>query len=202
MRSGDALFPEMTAETPESRRVAPRPTARLSRRGSYEHQAKPQQTQTVFRLDPATGQPVESQLRWGLIHHSEKAWPAIQPINARAETLREKPLFADAYYRRRCIVPMSQFYLKDKSDKRRSIARVDRQLFGVAGIWENWRDPDTGGWLRTFATITVAANALIEPVHDRMPAILENEEFRRWLAAQGDPFDLLRPYSGDDLILL
>jgi putative SOS response-associated peptidase YedK len=198
MRSADTLFLEMARETPNLSSGVPKPTARLRRRSAYEHQAKPQQ----FRLDPATGEPVESQLRWGLIHHSEKAWPAIQPINARAETLLEKPLFADAYYKRRCIVPMSQFYLKDKSDKRRSIARVDRQLFGVAGIWENWDDPDTGEWLRTFATITVAANALIAPIHDRMPAILENEEFRWWLAPQGDPYDLLRPYSGDDLILL
>jgi putative SOS response-associated peptidase YedK len=59
--------------------------------------------------------------------------------------------------------------------------RMDGAPFGVAGIWENWRDPATLQWERTFAIVTVEANALVRAIHDRMPAILENSDFPRWL---------------------
>jgi len=197
---GNAKAPLFDDERPESPR-APRASAAAppqSRAASApEHQASPLQTQLVFRLDPKTGQPVEGQLQWGLIPHFEKSWPAVLPINARAETLTEKAMFADAYRKRRCVVPMNKFFLKDKFGKRRSIERRDGQVFGVAGIWENWRSPASGEWIRTFATITVEANDLIAPIHDRMPAILEKDEFERWLGPEEDPRDLLRPYCSE-----
>jgi putative SOS response-associated peptidase YedK len=70
-------------------------------------------------------------------------------------------------------------------------------LFGVAGIWENWRDPEAGEWERTFATVTVEANALIAPLNDRMPAILRREDYARWLGTEPDPRDLLKPFPAD-----
>jgi putative SOS response-associated peptidase YedK len=72
-------------------------------------------------------------------------------------------------------------------------------VFGVAGIWENWRDPLTSTWERTFAVITVPANALIAPIHDRMLAILPNDQFPRWLSDEEDPCDLLVPFPADQL---
>jgi putative SOS response-associated peptidase YedK len=71
------------------------------------------------------------------------------------------------------------------------------EVFGVAGIWENWRDPLTSTWERTFAVITVPANELIAPIHDRMLAILPTEQFPRWLGDEADPRDLLVPYPAD-----
>ena len=73
----------------------------------------------------------------------------------------------------------------------------DGKPFGVAGIWENWRNPATGQWERTFATITVPSNALVAQVHDRMPAILRRHDLARWLGPEPDPRDLLEPYPAE-----
>jgi putative SOS response-associated peptidase YedK len=165
-------------------------------------EAAPLENQLVFRRHPETGEPVEGYLRWGLIPHFVAARPDVQPIHARAETITEKPTFREAYRKRRCIVPMNIFYQKDSIGKRYAISRTDKALFGVAGIWENWRDPRSGEWERTFATITVPANELVATIHDRMPAILPNEVFPRWLSPdEEDPRDLLCPFPSELLVI-
>ena len=73
----------------------------------------------------------------------------------------------------------------------------DGTPFAVAGIWENWRNPRTEGWERTFAIITVLSNTLVAQIHDRMPAILRNEDLLRWLGPEPDPRDLLMPYPAE-----
>jgi putative SOS response-associated peptidase YedK len=163
--------------------------------------AKPSEELPVFRRHPVTGVPVESALRWGLIPHWSKARPEIRPINARAETLKEKRMFSDAYARRRCIVPMDAFYERDKRRKLHAFVMRDRTPFGVAGIWENWRNPATGEWERSFAIITVDANAVVARVHDRMPAILRHEDHARWLGPEPDPHDLLAPYPAELMVM-
>jgi putative SOS response-associated peptidase YedK len=142
---------------------------------------------------------VEGHLRWGLIPHFCEKRPDFAPIHARAETVADNEWFRDAYRKRRCVVPMNSFLQKDGAGKRHSIARRDSQPFGVAGIWENWRNPLAGAWERTFAVITVPANALVAPIHDRMLAILPNEQFSRWLSDEADPRDLLVSFPGDQL---
>jgi putative SOS response-associated peptidase YedK len=159
------------------------------------------QMQLVFRRHPETGLAVEGRLRWGLIPHYADARPDFQPIHARAETISEKKMFRDAYRKRRCIVPMNSFFLKDQNGKRYAISRRDGELFGVAGIWENWRDPKICQWEPTFAVITVPANELVGGIHDRMPAILSNEQFSRWLSIEEDPRDLLVPFPGEHLVI-
>src|SRR6202043_2273067 len=131
--------------------------------------------------------------RWGLIPHWMKARPEITPINARAETVADKRMFADAYAKRRCIVPMDAFYERDKRKKLHAFAMTDGTPFGVAGLWENWRNQD-GAWERTFCIITVPANELVGTVHDRMPAIIPVAQHPRWLGTEPDPRDLLRPF--------
>jgi putative SOS response-associated peptidase YedK len=71
---------------------------------------------------------------------------------------------------------------------------ADRSPFGLAGLWENWKDPATGEWLRTFAVITTNANELVTDIHDGMPAILRPEDYDRWLSDEPDPRELLRPF--------
>ena len=78
-----------------------------------------------------------------------------------------------------------------------AIAMKDGAPFGIAGLWENWKEPATGDWIRTFAVMTTDANEKVADIHDRMPAILAPGDYDRWLSAEPDPRDLLRPYPAD-----
>jgi putative SOS response-associated peptidase YedK len=160
--------------------------------------AKPMIELPVLRCNPETNEITLDKLRWGLIPHWMKMRPERQPINACAETVAEKPMFSDAYARRRCIVPMDRFYERDKGRKQHAFGMKDGSLFGVAGIWENWRNQD-GAWERTFCMITAPANELVATIHDRMPAIIPIEHHMRWLGPEPDPRDLLRPFPADQL---
>src|SRR5207237_9772488 len=73
----------------------------------------------------------------------------------------------------------------------------DGSPFGIAGIWENWRDPASGEWFRTFAIITTDANELVAEIHDRMPVILPPSDYARWLSEEPDPRGLMRQFPGD-----
>jgi putative SOS response-associated peptidase YedK len=77
----------------------------------------------------------------------------------------------------------------------------DRSPFGIAGVWENWRDPASGEWVRTFAIITVPANSLVSRIHDRMPAILAPDEFDRWLGEEVNPRDLMRSCDPEAMVM-
>jgi putative SOS response-associated peptidase YedK len=77
----------------------------------------------------------------------------------------------------------------------------DGSPFGLAGLWENWRDPGTGEWERTFAVITVPSNELVGQIHNRMPAILEPASYERWLGHEPDPHDLLITYPSEPMIM-
>jgi putative SOS response-associated peptidase YedK len=167
----------------------------------YETDAKPSSTLPVVRRHPETGVPTIDKLKWGLIPHWMKARPEIRPINARAETVGEKRMFSDAYAKRRCIVPMNAFYERDSRRKLHAFGMANGEPFGVAGIWENWRNAN-GEWERTFCIITVAANDLVGPIHDRMPAIIPAEQHARWLSDEPDPRDLLKPFPSDQMMLL
>ncbi len=122
---------------------------------------------------------------WGLI----PAWSkdkkiAASLINARAETVAEKPSFLTAFKRRRCLVPMSGFYEWLRSGKTKQpfhIHRHDDAPFAVAGIWESWHD------VNTFAVITTAANRVMSPIHDRMPVIIAPELYSEWLDNRATP---------------
>ena len=148
-------------------------TAPFAKRPFVED-ALPSQELLVFRKSPA-GEIVEGYLRWGLIPHYAFARPEIQPINARAESIAEKPMFKEAFRKRRCIVPMDAFYEKKKG-RLYKFSLKDRQPFGVAGIWENWRNP-SGQWEQKTCIITVEPNELVRKIHNRIrqssiPAII------------------------------
>ncbi len=129
-------------------------------------------------------------VRWGLIPHwAGAANIGYRMINARAEGVAEKPAFRAAFRRRRCLVPAHGFYewrKRDTSPKRPfNIRRKDGRPFAMAGLWETWTDPASGQEVQSCTIVTTAANALIEPLHNRMPVILERGEFQAWL----DPAD-------------
>jgi putative SOS response-associated peptidase YedK len=77
----------------------------------------------------------------------------------------------------------------------------DGSPFGLAGLWENWRNPSTGEWERTFAIITVPSNELVAQIHDRMPAILKPGSYNRWLSSEPDPHDLLITYPSEPMTM-
>src|SRR5262245_54727416 len=77
----------------------------------------------------------------------------------------------------------------------------DGSPFGLAGLWENWRNPNTGEWERTFAIITVPSNELVAQIHNRMPAVLEPRSYERWLSTEADPHDLLITYPSEPMTM-
>jgi putative SOS response-associated peptidase YedK len=143
--------------------------------------------------------------RFGLVNFWAKDLSgAARQINARAETVRDKPAFREAFEHRRCIVPADGFYEWRKDGGKTKTPfwfhPTEGKLLRFAGLYETWKDKATGQRLRTFAIITTGANDLVGPIHDRMPAILAPEDARVWLSAAPDEaFALLRPAPEDAL---
>ncbi|MBN2469603.1 MAG: SOS response-associated peptidase [Anaerolineae bacterium] len=147
-------------------------------------------------------------LRWGLIPSWAKD-PAIgsRMINARAETLAEKPAFRHAFRRRRCAIFADGFYewqkRPDGSKTPLFIHRQDRAPFAFAGLWEAWKPADGEDWLRTCTIITTEPNDFMLPIHDRMPVILDQAALDDWLTpGEVDPLalhPLLKPFEGAEL---
>ena len=147
-------------------------------------------------------------LRWGLIPSWAKD-PAIgaRLINARAETLAEKPAFRAAFRQRRCLIPADGFYEWQKRaagpKQPYHIARRDGAPFAFAGLWERWRDPAEGRDVESCTIVTRDANAVLRPIHTRMPVILAAESYDLWLdpeAAPGRLQALLAAEPGVDLV--
>lgn len=157
-------------------------------------------TQTVGAVRAGGAGREYAALRWGLV----PAWAkdasfASKLINARAETLLEKPSFREAYKKRRCLVPASGFYEWETtpSGKRPHFFFLkDADLFSFGGLWEEWLDRETGEMVETFAIVTTEANELLRRVHERMPVIIGREDRDLWL--RGDVEDvsgLLAPFD-------
>jgi putative SOS response-associated peptidase YedK len=130
-------------------------------------------------------------MQWGLIPSWAKD-PTIgnRMINARAESLTEKPAFKDLVGTRRCIIPADGFYEWRKEGKRKVpmwVRLKTKEPFGLAGLWDVWRKPD-GKKVESFTIITTEPNELIEPIHNRMPVILRLEDEEQWLDVSRTPF--------------
>ena len=142
----------------------------------------------------------EANLRWGLIPSWAKDPKiGVQCINARAETVSEKPSFQEAFRKRRCLVPADGFWEWETIGKKKipwKFARPDGGEFCLAGLWESWMDE--GKPLETFTIITTSPNRLVSPVHNRMPVILSPDEAEIWLEGGGQ--DLLKSAPNDYLI--
>jgi putative SOS response-associated peptidase YedK len=166
----------------------------------------PQTFQPVVRLNRDTGQREIVLMRWGLIPYwSKDAKVGYSTINAKAETVATAPAFREAFRRRRCLVPADAFYEWQKLDPKHkqpfAIALASREPYGLAGLWDRWKDQKTGEWLETFSIITTDANEVVAPLHNRMPAIIERKDYARWLDGGSDstqpPVDLLRPFPAE-----
>jgi len=158
----------------------------------------PTQSGPVVRRHPTTGDRGLDLLRWGLLPHWVRGDPkkVRQPINARSETVATAPMFRDAFVRRRCIVPIDGFYewqVLPGGKQPHAVARADGAVMALAGLWEGWRSPD-GEAVRSYAVITTTAVDALGHLHERMPVVLEPEDWAAWLGEEdGDPAMLLRP---------
>ena len=128
-------------------------------------------------------------LRWGLIPSwAKEARIGYRMINARAETVAEKPAFRAAFGRRRCLVLADGFYEWQKREKGAKqpyrITLADGGPFGFAGLWESWRDPESGERVESATIVVTEANELLRPIHDRMPVILAPADIDAWLDAE------------------
>ncbi len=147
-------------------------------------------------------------LRWGLVPHWAKdASIGGRMINARAETLAEKPSFRAAFHKRRCLILADGFYEWQKQDKGPKqpyrIALNNGGPFAFAGLWERWRDAAAGSLIESCTIVTTEANALLRPIHDRMPVILPPAAFDVWLDSETKSevaLGLLRPFESDNLV--
>jgi putative SOS response-associated peptidase YedK len=129
-------------------------------------------------------------LRWGLVPFWAKD-PAIgnRMINARAETVAEKPSYRAAFRHRRCIVLADGFYEWRKEGDAKTpyfISLASGEPFGLAGLWENWKDKDSDASLQTTTLITTAANEFMTPLHHRMPVIVHPDSANDWLSGAAD----------------
>jgi putative SOS response-associated peptidase YedK len=158
-------------------------------------------------------------MKWGLVPLWAKD-PKIgsQMINARCETVAEKPAFRQAIKYRRCIVPAGGFYewvppaVEGGRNQPLYIHMADGSLMCFAGLWEQWKRPEEENFLETFTILTTKANDLVAPIHDRMPVILQPEDYGLWLShSKHDPeqlkgmfepipSDLLEAYKVPDLV--
>jgi putative SOS response-associated peptidase YedK len=141
--------------------------------------------------------------RWGLVPHwSKDAKPKYSTINARAETVAEKPTYREAFRRKRCLIPATGFYEWKQTSGGKSPHHIHipaQSVFAFAGLWDHW-DKEGAGF-ESCSIIVTSANETMQPIHDRMPVILNQAQYNIWLAA--DHFNraqlesLLVPYTGE-----
>ncbi len=162
----------------------------------------------VVRIDDDAR--ASAMLRWGLVPSwSKHARLGSRMINARVETLLEKPTYKAAFKQRRCLVPTNGFYEWQAIPGQRHkqpvrIAYQDDRPFAFAGLWEHWEGD--GEVLETFTILTTMPNELVDPIHDRMPVILPADAHERWLDHSiTDPqgiVDLLGPIDPTGMVAI
>ncbi len=179
------------------------PTALVAR-----YNVAPTQPIATIIRDEA-GQNQLAWMRWGLVPSwSKDMHGAAKMINARAETVADKPAYRAALSKRRCLIVADGFYewhVNDDGSKTPMYIRLTNgTLFGIAGLWERWTNPEDGEIVTSCALITTTPNALMESIHNRMPVIMPHAAYDTWLdykqtdGKQVTP--LLIPYPADQMI--
>lgn len=145
--------------------------------------------------------------KWGLIPSWAKDTAmGARLINARSETVEEKPAFREAFKKRRCIIPADGFYEWQRTDGKKQpffFQMRDERPFGFAGLWERWQGVG-GEAIESCTILTTEANEVLRPVHDRMPVILHSDDYELWLDEDMRKRellkDLLRPYPAEEMV--
>ncbi|ATW23703.1 SOS response-associated peptidase [Candidatus Formimonas warabiya] len=165
-------------------------------------------TQSVPVIIDHEGKRLVVAMRWGLIPFWAKDMSiGNKMINARAETLEDKPSFQKLIQQKRCLVPADGFYEWQRLSGRKRPYRIalhNGGLFSFAGLWDAWKSPE-GKTIYSFTIITTPANSLVAPIHERMPAILTKAEEKIWLdhtvKEKGRIKELLKPYPSEEMTI-
>ncbi|MDW7738802.1 MAG: SOS response-associated peptidase [Bacillota bacterium] len=164
----------------------------------------PTQETLALRLSPNDNKRELVSLKWGLVPFwADDKSIGSRMINARSETVAEKPSFRDAFRKRRLLVPASGFYEWKKEDGGKQpyfITQKDKHPFSFAGLWERWDKGDSP--LETFTILTTEPNSLLAELHNRMPVIIPEKDYARWLdpsAGVETLQQLLIPYPAEEL---
>lgn len=167
----------------------------------------PSQSIAAIRIEPDTTTRKLVMLRWGLIPSWAKdAKIGNQCINAKAETVAEKPSFRSAFKKRRCLIVATGFYEWQVQGARKQpmwIGLRNKRPFAFAGLWEHWT-PTEGAAIESCTIITTEPNALMQSIHNRMPVILTPHDYDLWLDPTMQEVEtvkpLLRPFTSDELV--
>jgi len=157
----------------------------------------------VIRHSPE-GKRVLHLLHWGLVPHWAKDSSIGNKLNnARGESVAEKPSFREAFKRRRCLIPADGFYEWKAEGKLKQpyyISLNSGDPMAMGGLWESWRTPD-GKILRTCCIITTGSNAVMAPIHDRMPVIIAPDDWKAWLEGPVDEVvRMVQPYNPSEML--
>lgn len=160
--------------------------------------APTQSVPTILQLSTSTNRQLKM-LHWGLIPSWAKdSKMGSKLINARAETVAEKPSFRSAFRQRRCLVLADGFYeWQQQEDKQKQpfyFRMSDEHPFAFAGLWEHWEDKNTGKTIESCTLLTTEPNELMQSVHNRMPVILEPKNYDIWLDPEVKNPELLQPF--------
>jgi putative SOS response-associated peptidase YedK len=167
----------------------------------------PSQEIAVVRYDMDKKSRALAMLHWGLIPPwSKDPKSAYGMINAKAETVAEKPAYRHAFKSQRCLVLADGFYEWQGSPRAKQpylIRMRDGSVFAFAGLWERWSDRKSGATIDSATIVTTEPNAVCAPIHNRMPVILKPEHYPSWLgekaADQADLLSILKPYSAEPM---
>lgn len=168
-------------------------------------------TDEVSAVVERAGERTVDAFRWGLVPHwADGVRDAARRINARAETAERSPTYRVSFRSRRCLIPADAFYewrrgaaarasparagrgVRGPRPQPYAVERVDGEVMALAGLWSVWRDPQTAARLYTVTILTTAPNELVASLHDRMPVIVEADDWSTWLSESTAP-DELRP---------
>ena len=173
-----------------------------------DYNVAPTTYQPIVRQSRETGEREMILARWGLVPFftkSLKDLKGLSTINARAESIVKAPTWREPFRKRRCIIPANAFYEwpKDGKPPKQPYAfeLANAKPFGFAGLWDAWKDGD-GHWLQSFAIVTTEANELLARIHPRMPVILHERDYDRWIdreEVERLPLDLLRPFESEEM---
>jgi putative SOS response-associated peptidase YedK len=158
-------------------------------------------TDTIGAVTARNGKRELVSMRWGLVPYwwKKRAKDVPATFNARAETVAEKAMFRDAFKRRRCLIPASGYYEWQSTPTGKQpyyFTAQDNSTLTMAGLWDEWKDIDTGELLKSCTMIITDANEFVGKIHDRMPVVLRPKDFDAWLTGHAG-IERLRPAAND-----
>ena len=174
-----------------------------------DEDVRPTTVQPMIRANKETGERDLVMARWGFVPAWQKAGERLPGnlFNARSEGVERAAMWRRAFAQHRCLIPADGFFewqkLRKRGNPKFEFGMKGGAPFAFAGLWGAWKNPMPGDWLQSFTILTTDANVVVEPVHQRMPVIVESRDYGRWLSREvtlQPPVDLLRPLGAEEMV--